>query len=52
MEEKHDYEIIELYQMLLKDESWEPDPIRREFLANMMYRSFVGRYPQIPKEEN
>lgn len=51
MEKKHDYEIIELYQMLLKDESWEPDPKKREFLANMLYRNFVGLYPEIPKEE-
>ncbi len=51
MEKKNDYEIIELYQMLLKDESWEPDPVRREFLANMLYMSYVGLYPRIPKDE-
>ena len=45
------YEIVELYQMLLADESWEPDQEKRIRMANIMYRFFVGKLPGIPKAE-
>lgn len=37
-----EYTIFELFEMLKQDESWEPDPQKREEIANAFYASIVS----------
>ena len=39
MKNDSDYTIAELFEMLKNDDSWEPDPQKREEIANAFYAS-------------
>ncbi len=42
MADKHEYEIDDLFKMLLADDSWEPDPGLRMATVQGMHVTYVG----------